>query len=150
MSARGFATRIGDIAERAGTSSPAVLYWFATKDVLLDEALASPTSASTRRSTRSSRAGLPARPARQRIASWARRGRRRGGCGWSCGCARCATRRSARPRAPRPRRRAAIADVVREGQAAGEFGPVDADDVALTLGAMMDGLAIQLALRTRQ
>src|SRR4051812_44999836 len=33
-------TRIADVAERAGTSAPGVLYWFATKDELLTEALA--------------------------------------------------------------------------------------------------------------
>ena len=43
--------------------------------------------------------------------------------------------------------RAAIADVVRDGQAAGEFGSVDPEEFALTLGALMDGFAIQLALR---
>src|SRR5204863_227897 len=33
------ATRIADVAERAGTSPPAVLYWFESKDELLAEAL---------------------------------------------------------------------------------------------------------------
>src|SRR3954454_11039689 len=33
-------TRIADVAARAGTSAPGVLYWFATKDELLTEALA--------------------------------------------------------------------------------------------------------------
>ena len=33
------ATRIADVAERAGTSPPAVLYWFKSKDELLAEAL---------------------------------------------------------------------------------------------------------------
>ena len=42
--------------------------------------------------------------------------------------------------------REAIADIVRDGQADGEFGDADADDVALFLGALMDGFAIQLAL----
>ena len=32
-------TRIADVAERAGTSAPGVLYWFASKDELLTEAL---------------------------------------------------------------------------------------------------------------
>ena len=32
-------TRIADVAERAGTSAPGVLYWFDTKDELLTEAL---------------------------------------------------------------------------------------------------------------
>jgi hypothetical protein len=43
--------------------------------------------------------------------------------------------------------REAIADIVREGQASGEFTAADADDVALLLSAVMDGFAIQLALR---
>ena len=43
--------------------------------------------------------------------------------------------------------RAAIADVVREGQAGGEFGDEDPEAFALTLAALMDGFAIQLALR---
>ncbi len=33
------ATRIADVAERAGTSAPAVLYWFESRDHLLTEAL---------------------------------------------------------------------------------------------------------------
>ena len=33
------ATRIADVAERAGTSPPAVLYWFDSRDELLGEAL---------------------------------------------------------------------------------------------------------------
>ena len=43
--------------------------------------------------------------------------------------------------------RAAIADVVRDGQETGEFGEGDPAAFALTLGALMDGFAIQLALR---
>ena len=41
-----------------------------------------------------------------------------------------------------------IADVIRYGQQSGEFprGGKDADDIALQLGAMMDGLAIQVLL----
>src|SRR5947209_5079332 len=34
-----FDTRIGDIAERAGTSAPAILYYFESKDRLLEEAV---------------------------------------------------------------------------------------------------------------
>ena len=33
------ATRIADVAERAGTSAPAVLYWFDSREQLLTEAL---------------------------------------------------------------------------------------------------------------
>ena len=32
-------TRIADVAARAGTSAPGVLYWFESKDQLLSEAL---------------------------------------------------------------------------------------------------------------
>jgi BetI-type transcriptional repressor, C-terminal len=42
--------------------------------------------------------------------------------------------------------RETIADIVRDGQQRGEFAPADAEDVALLLGALMDGFAIQLAL----
>ena len=34
-----FDTRIGDIAERAGTSAPTILYYFESKDRLLEEAV---------------------------------------------------------------------------------------------------------------
>ena len=34
-----FDTRIGDVAERAGTSSPTILYYFESKDRLLEEAV---------------------------------------------------------------------------------------------------------------
>jgi hypothetical protein len=42
--------------------------------------------------------------------------------------------------------RDAIAEIVRAGQKSGEFGPVDAEDFALRLGALIDGLAIQVVL----
>ena len=34
-----FDTRIGDVAQRAGTSSPTILYYFESKDRLLEEAV---------------------------------------------------------------------------------------------------------------
>jgi hypothetical protein len=42
--------------------------------------------------------------------------------------------------------RTAIVDIVRDGQAAGEFKPVDAEDFALLLASLVDGLAIQVVL----
>lgn len=39
-----------------------------------------------------------------------------------------------------------IAGIVRDGQAAGQFGAIDAGEAALTLGALLDGLAVQTAL----
>ena len=57
ISERGIAaTRIADVAVRAGTSPPAVLYWFDDRDKLLNEALSPsrivsrPMSASASRS----------------------------------------------------------------------------------------------------
>jgi len=40
-----------------------------------------------------------------------------------------------------------IADVVRYGQERGEFGPADPDEVAVLLASLLDGLAVQIALR---
>jgi hypothetical protein len=42
--------------------------------------------------------------------------------------------------------RSAIATVVREGQASGEFGTVDADEFAVLLASLLDGLSVQIAL----
>jgi BetI-type transcriptional repressor, C-terminal/Bacterial regulatory proteins, tetR family len=42
--------------------------------------------------------------------------------------------------------RETLAEVVRHGQELGEFGPVDPDDFAVRLAALIDGLAIQVVL----
>ena len=42
--------------------------------------------------------------------------------------------------------RRTIAEVVRYGQGRGEFGPADPDEFAVLLGALLDGLAVQIAL----
>jgi hypothetical protein len=39
-----------------------------------------------------------------------------------------------------------IAEVIRDGQEAGEFGKVDPDAVAVVLAALIDGLAVQVTL----
>ena len=143
-------TRIADVAERAGTSAPGVLYWFATKDELLTEALAfADDRFYAELSDELAQLGGRARAAGADRRAVARRGRRRDRAVDGAVGARAA--RPARSTAARERLdgrwRAAIADVVRDGQAAGEFGPVDPEGFALTLGALMDGFAIQLALR---
>ena len=43
--------------------------------------------------------------------------------------------------------RRAIADAVRYGQERGEFGPADPEEFAVLLAALLDGLAVQIALR---
>ncbi len=142
-------TRIADVAERADTSAPGVLYWFASKDELLTEALA---SADDRFYAQLSDELARLDGARARLARivemwpaegddevvlwmelWVR-------------ALRDPVVNAARERLDR-RWRTAIADVVREGQAAGEFARVDPVEFALMLGALMDGFAIQLALR---
>jgi hypothetical protein len=45
--------------------------------------------------------------------------------------------------------REAIRSIVLAGQEAGEFAPVDADDFTITLCALLDGLAVQIALDDR-
>ena len=42
--------------------------------------------------------------------------------------------------------RETIADIVRDGQDSGEFSEVDATEFAITLSALLDGLAMQIAL----
>jgi len=42
--------------------------------------------------------------------------------------------------------REAIRSIVLAGQEDGEFAPVDADDFTIMLSALLDGLAIQIAL----
>ena len=141
------ATRISDVAERAGTSAPAVLYWFESRESLLTEALTADEVEFA--------AGLEARlaelsSARQRLLGilretaekvdlslwielWSRSlhdpesgaGRRRLDVGW----------------------REQIASVVAEGQASGELDPdLDAMDFAIKLAALMDGLSVQVTL----
>jgi AcrR family transcriptional regulator len=46
--------------------------------------------------------------------------------------------------------RESIRSIVLAGQDAGEFAPVDADDFTITLSALLDGLAVQIALEDPQ
>jgi AcrR family transcriptional regulator len=142
-------TRIADVAERAGTSAPGVLYWFSSKDELLTEALAFSDDRFYAQLSEEL-AGLDS--ARDRLARivelWPAEGDGEAVL-WMelwVRALRDPQVGAARERLD-ARWREAIADVVREGQASGEFEPVDADAFALTLGALMDGFAIQLALR---
>ena len=142
-------TRIADVAERADTSAPGVLYWFASKDELLTEAL---SSADDRFYAQlgdelAQLDGPRARLARI-VELWPAEGDDEAVL-WMelwVRALRDPVVNAARERLDR-RWRTAIADVVRDGQAAGEFARVDPVEFALTLGALMDGFAIQLALR---
>ena len=143
-------TRIGDVAERADTSAPGVLYWFATKDELLAEALAFCRRPLLRRAERRARAagGARGRGWRGSSSCGPPTATTRPCCGWSCGCARCATRRSparASGWTGAGARRSPTWSARARRPASSR--PVDPDEFALTLGALMDGFAIQLALR---
>lgn len=150
-------TRIADVAKRASASAALVLYYFESKDRLLTEAL---THAEDRfylqtfhELTGLERArdrllhlidrSIPAVAAGESLNDWKL---------WFELWSRAlrdplvATKREALDR----RWRDTIAQVVRDGQDAGEFAPVDADEFALMLASLIDGLAIQAILRDRE
>jgi AcrR family transcriptional regulator len=141
-------TRISDVAERAGTSAPGVLYWFASKDELLAEAL---TYADDRFYTDLTAELEELDTAWDRlqrlIGEWPAEGDAETVLWMELWVRALRDPELAATRERLDRRwRDTIADIVRDGQDRGEFAPADADDVALLLGALMDGFAIQLAL----
>jgi AcrR family transcriptional regulator len=154
---RGLAeTRIQDIADRCGVSPGLILYYFESKDRLLVEAL---TYANDRyyldlsrelrrtpkahdRLRRLIEFSVPGyRPEYALLDEWAL---------WLEIWVRALRDpQLAKEREALDRRWVqSIADVIRYGQQNGEFprDGKDADDIALQLGAMMDGLAIQVLL----
>jgi AcrR family transcriptional regulator len=149
---RGLAsTRIADVAERAGTSDSAVLYWFDTKEELLFEAL----TAEEERFAEELRERLGAEesPSQQLITLInACVGSPSSGASdwrlwmelWNRALRDPAARRT---RAELDRHwRAEIATIVADGQRTGEFGGGDPDEIAAELGALIDGLAVQNTL----
>jgi AcrR family transcriptional regulator len=148
-------TRVADVARRAGTSAALVLYYFASKDRLLTEAL---TDAEDRfyLETFHQLTGLDGARARLEFLIDRSFPDRHGDSEmlgdwqlwfelWSRAVRdpQVARKREALDR----RWRMTIAEVVREGQRSGEFGDVDADRFALQLACLIDGLAIQAILR---
>jgi AcrR family transcriptional regulator len=144
---RGIAsTRIADVAERAGTSPPAVLYWFDSKDGLLTDALIGDEDRFY--GSISERLAALERPRdRLRLLIDA--------CAVEYDCALWmelwgrALRDSGAAAARRrldERWRAQIAEVIRAGQDVDEFADVEADDVATILASMLDGFAVQVTL----
>jgi AcrR family transcriptional regulator len=153
--ARGYAdTRIADVAEHAGISPALVIYYFKTRDQLLTEALrysedawyaagtarlaAIPTAAG-RLTELIAMTCLPDTDPAQRsewllwLDLWALSPRNPG----------VATVRHKFDE----RWRETITTTVLSGQDAGEFdAAVDADEFAVTLSALLDGMAVQIAL----
>jgi AcrR family transcriptional regulator len=147
---RGIASaRVADVAEEAGVSAASVLYYFASKAELLKEAL---TYAEERyyEELHEELAGMDS--ARDRLALLATWGTGEGDYDavlwmelWALALRDLEL---AATRAELDRRwRGTIAEVVRYGQDRGEFGPADPDELALMLAALLDGLAVQIALR---
>ncbi len=146
-------TRIADVAERAGTSPALVIYYFKTKNQLLTETIrfaeddwyATGTNRMAAIGTAAGRleelvamSCLPEADADLRTSwllwldLWAQAGRHPevGGVRQKFD----------------ERWRETISSLVLEGQDAGEFGPVDPADFAVTLSALLDGFAVQIAL----
>jgi AcrR family transcriptional regulator len=151
---RGYAeSRIADVAERAGTSPALVIYYFKTKDQLLTEAIrfsednwyeagmrrmAEIPTAAGKLEEIVAMSTLPEADAEPE-SSWAL---------WLDLWAQAVRHpevASVRQKFDE-RWRQLICSLVLEGQEAGEFGPVDPVDFAVLLSALMDGLAVQIAL----
>jgi AcrR family transcriptional regulator len=146
-----FDTRIGDIAERAGTSSPTILYYFESKDRLLEEAV---EYADRKFYERLSEGNDRIEQASDKLVHLIEEtSLGPGGLNdytlWMEIWVRARRNKSVRSSYFRldRRQRQLIADIVREGQAAGEFRRnVDPDDFALALSGLLDGLGVQVTL----
>ena len=146
-----FDTRIGDVAARAGTSSPTILYYFESKDRLLEEAVDQTDRDFYSRVTEGQARQQSAGDKLVHLVTETSLGP--GGLtDWTLWmemwvrARRDEKVRSTYFRLDR-RQRDLIADIVREGQASGEFhADADPDDFALALSGLMDGLGVQVTL----
>jgi AcrR family transcriptional regulator len=152
---RGLAeTRISDIAEQAGVSPGLILYYFDSKDRLLAEALTYANDQFYLRTSRDIRRIASAKeqlrrlidlsvpgylPEYGRLDEWAL---------WIEVWVRALRDvEMAKDREVLDQRwRAQIAEIIRAGQASGEFVEGDADALALPIAALIDGLAIQVIM----
>jgi AcrR family transcriptional regulator len=144
-------TRIADVAERADLSPALVVYYFGSKETLLTEALAyaedlfyieafrelTGIEGATERMVRLIDLACPPVVRRESDEYWTL---------WVELWSRALRNdEAARKREALERRwRNTIAEVVREGQRSGEFGPCDPERFATYLSALMDGLALQV------
>jgi AcrR family transcriptional regulator len=153
---RGLAeTRISDIAEQAGVSPGLILYYFESKDRLLAEALTYANDQFYLRTSREIRRIPSAREQLQRLIDLSvpghlpEYGRLDEWALWIEVWVRALRDVDmARDREVLDQRwRAQIAEIVRGGQASGEFTSTeDAEELALRLAAVIDGLAIQVIM----
>lgn len=156
---RGLAdTRIADVAEAAGVSPGLILYYFESKDRLLAEALTYANDQFYLKMSRDIRRVASAKeqlrllidlsvpgylPEYGKLDEWAL---------WIEVWVRALRDpQMARDREVLDQRwRRSIADIIRAGQSSGEFPDGDADDLALRLGCLIDGLAIQVMMNDSQ
>lgn len=153
---RGLAeTRISDIAEQAGVSPGLILYYFDSKDRLLSEALTFANDQFYLRTSREIRRIPSARDQLRRLVDLSVPGflteydRLDEWALWIEVWVRALRDPDmAKDREVLDQRwRAQIADIIRGGQASGEFGASeDADALALRIASLIDGLAIQVIM----
>jgi AcrR family transcriptional regulator len=143
--------RIGDIAKRAGTSGPTVLYYFESKDRLFEEVVDQSDREFYGRLTEGQARHERASDKLVHLIQETSRGL--GGISdytlWMELWLRARRDRTVRRTYFRlnRRERSLIADIVREGQKSGEFSAAaDAEELALALSALMDGLGVQVTL----
>src|SRR5438128_7771556 len=149
-------TRISDVAERAGASSALVIYYFSTKDRLLAEALAHSEESFYAQTARELAAIESAKDKLVRLVELSCSAGPGQGENWLEEWVLWLDLWARAPRDPDVAKdresldrqwRTTIADIVRDGQRRGEFGPIDPDEFSLRLAALIDGLAIQVVLR---
>ncbi|PWI14049.1 TetR family transcriptional regulator [Streptomyces sp. Act143] len=148
IEARGVAAvRISDVASSLGVSNALVLYHFSTKEKLVAAAFAYAAEddlAQLRKLL--GRRTTALRRLRSAVRWYAPTGQAKGWRLWIEGWA-AALREPVLQEVTRDldmRWKAAIAEVIEEGVAAGEFGCPDPRAAALRLTALLDGLAVQL------
>jgi len=156
---RGFTdTRIADVAERAGTSPALVIYYFQTKDRLLTEAIRLAEDRWFAQGVGRMVAIPDAVDRLEEVITWICIPPPTVGPGeddlpdpWSLWIDLWA-RSQRHPEVARVREefdarwRSAIARAVADGQSEGKFDATDANGFAIALLALLDGLAVQLAL----
>ena len=150
LSERGYAnTRVVDIANAAGTSPAAILYWFDGKQGLLAEALALRELEFHDRYT--VRVELAATASEQLRILFEAMLRHYDWALWMELCVlalRDPAAAAERDRMDR-RWRAMLRKVIREGQERGEFIERDADETMFVLAALLDGMAPLLAMKAK-
>ncbi len=144
-------TRISDIAERAGTSSPTILYYFESKDRLFEEVVEHSDREFYERLTEGQ--ARHDRAADKLVHLIEETSLGPGGINdytlWMEMWVRARRDRTVRNNYFRLnlRERKLIADIVREGQANEEFRrDADPEEFALVLSGLMDGLGVQVTL----